>query len=106
VRDRSIRPRAISGYVHTDRQHDYASLRPHGNFASDGKVLIAGGLSICFLQAQPCIGPNSSELYDPSTGAFTATGAMNTIQPIGGFLLPNGKVLFAEGYYSTGGLRA
>ena len=30
------------------------------------------------------------------TSAFTATGAMHTIRPIGGNLLPNGKVLFAE----------
>jgi WD40 repeat protein len=64
----------------------------------NGKVLIAGGYTICFLEAQPCVGPNSAELYDPITGAFTATGAMHTIRPIGGNLLPNGKVLFAESF--------
>ena len=87
-----------TGSMITPRFGHMATLLPNG------KVLIAGGFTICFLQAQPCIGPNSAELYDPSTGTFTATGAMNTIQPIGGILLPNGEVLFAEGYYSTGGL--
>jgi hypothetical protein len=87
-----------TGSMITPRFGHMATLLP------DGKVLIAGGLSICFLQAQPCIGPSSAELYDPSTGAFTAAGAMNTIRPIGGVLLANGKVLFAEGYYLTGGL--
>jgi hypothetical protein len=84
-----------TGSMITPRFGHMATLLPNG------KVLIAGGFTICFLQAQPCIGPNSAEPYDPSTGTFTATGAMNTIQPIGGVLLPNGKVLFAEGYYST-----
>ncbi len=87
-----------TGSMITPRFGHMATLLP------DGRVLIAGGLTICLVQAQPCIGPNSAELYDPSTGAFTATGTMNTLRPIGGVLLPNGKVLFAEGYYSTGAL--
>ena len=86
-----------TGNMITPRFGHMATLLPNG------KVLIAGGFAICFLQAQPCIGPNSAEVYDPNTGAFTATGAMNTIRPIGGVLLPNGKVLFAEGYYAQPG---
>src|ERR1700682_1255323 len=67
----------------------------------NGKVLIAGGYTICLLESQPCIGPNSAELYDPVTGTFNSAGAMSTIRPIGGFLLPNGKVLFAESLPSS-----
>ena len=85
-----------TGSMITPRFGHMATLLPNG------KVLIAGGVTICFLQSQPCIGPNSAELYDPSTRAFTATGAMNIIRPIGGVLLPNGKVLFAESYNVIG----
>ena len=81
-----------TGSMITPRFSHTATLLP------DGKVLIAGGYTICFLEAQPCIGPNSAELYDPITGAFIATGAMHTIRPIGGILLPTGKILFAESF--------
>jgi hypothetical protein len=49
-----------TGSMITPRFGHMATLLPNG------KVLIAGGITICFLQAQPCIGPNSAELYDPS----------------------------------------
>ena len=71
-----------TGSMITPRFGHMATLLPNG------KVLIAGGITICFLQAQPCTGPNSAELYDPSTGTFTATGAMNTLLPIGGAAAP------------------
>jgi len=87
-----------TGSMITPRFGHMATLLPNG------KVLIAGGLTVCFLLAQPCIGPNGAELYDPTTGAFTATRTMNTTRPIGGVLLANGKVLFAEGYNLNGGL--
>ncbi len=66
----------------------------------NGDVLIAGGFTLCSLDAEPCIGTNTAELYDPRIGAFNVTGAMHIVRPVGGVLLPNGKVLFAESYFT------
>jgi hypothetical protein len=53
---------------------------------SNGKVLIAGG------------GVASTELYDPSTGTFTATGNMTEVRSQHtANLLPSGMVLIAGG---------
>ena len=57
----------------------------------NGKVLVAGG------------GPTTGELYDPSSGTFSLTGAMVT--PRSGHtatLLLNGEVLIAGGFDSSG----
>jgi hypothetical protein len=87
---------APTGNMLTPRWGHTATLLP------DGKVLIAGGDSSCSLIARPqCIPAAGAELYDPETATFVNAGAMNTIHPVGGILLPNDKVLFAEGY-STG----
>lgn len=68
----------------------------------DGTVLVAGG----------CCGttdPNgsselaSAELFDPRTGAWTATGAASGVRTEHtATLLPNGKVLIAGGYIGGG----
>jgi hypothetical protein len=84
---------AATGNMITPRFGHIATLLPNGN------VLIAGGYTVCSIGA-PCVGTNSAELYNPITGAFTATDSMTTIYPRGGVLLPDGRVLFAEGNFN------
>jgi hypothetical protein len=65
---------------------------------ADGRVLIAGGDSICCRGLTTEVTEASAELCDPSTRTFTATGSMTT--PRWGHtatLLPNGKVLIVGG---------
>jgi hypothetical protein len=69
----------------------------------NNQVLIAGGFGHgCPGLDEPAV--NSTELYDPTTGLFTSTGAMVTVR--GGHtatLLPNGKVLITGGGDDGGG---
>ena len=60
----------------TDAGHMAASRTAHtATVLRDGRVLIAGGYSYSGRQHRPA---SSAELYDPSTGAFTATGDLTT----------------------------
>jgi hypothetical protein len=74
-----------------------------------GKVLIVGGSDNRDWHGEYA----SAEIYDPASGKFTATGAMNTARfklPAAVALLPNGRVLvagggpFAELYDETTGI--
>jgi N-acetylneuraminic acid mutarotase len=81
---------SVTGNMVTPRSGFSATLLP------DGKVLVAGGLNNSNGPGTTCTA--SAELYDPTTGSWTATGTMAT--PRSGFsatLLPNGRVLVAGG---------
>lgn len=94
-----------------------AGFRPTGGMSAgrsaatatllnDGKVLIAGG-SNCFFSYYyyySCGGDlDTAELYDPTTGTFSATGKMTTARTLHtATLLKSGKVLLAGGASTTG----
>jgi hypothetical protein len=61
---------------------------------SDGKVLIAGGDFMTSATANE----TTAEVFDPTTGKFTATGSMSVGRACAaGALLPDGRVLVAGG---------
>jgi hypothetical protein len=64
---------------------------------NNGKVLIVGGSKPIPQQAWTPY--QSAELYDPSTGIFTATGDMTEPGAETATLLPNGKVLITRSTY-------
>ena len=75
-----------TGSMTTDGRYEHtATLLPNG------KVLIAGGYNGSFIA--------SAQLYDPSTGTFSATGSMTTARyGHKATLLPGGKVLVTGGW--------
>jgi hypothetical protein len=78
-----------TGNMTTARAGHVAILLPNG------KVLIAGGLTVGYPVAQPLA---DAELYDPSTHTFTVTGGMAIPRSSpGAVLLSNGKVLMVGG---------
>jgi large repetitive protein len=78
-----------TGGMTTPRMAHTATLLP------DGRVLIAGGT---ISAGQGVLPSNSTEIYDPSTGTFAATGNLiSTHVCQGATLLGNGKVLIAGG---------
>ena len=87
----------LTGAMKTVRSSHCAALLPNG------KVLVAGGIN--FLLANG-LGShiNAAELYDPSTGKWTATGAMKLVRfNHTATVLANGKVLIAGGAGTAAG---
>ncbi len=71
---------------------------PAATLLPDGRVLVSGGTDE---QAQSLA---SAELYDPSSGAWTATGEMVQDRVVHtATLLPGGMVLVAGGYFGNPG---
>ncbi|MGD0735468.1 MAG: Ig-like domain repeat protein [Terracidiphilus sp.] len=87
-----------TGSLNTARTGAVAVLLPNG------KVLVAGGSS----DGTATGALNSAELFDPSTGVFTATSQSMTVARLGAsaVLLSNGKVLLVGGENSGGVLNS
>ncbi|MET0502941.1 MAG: kelch repeat-containing protein [Candidatus Binatia bacterium] len=78
-----------TGTLNTNRTDHTATLLPNGN------VLVAGGYNVSGNRFSPL---TNSELYDPVTGTWSATGALSVARSNHtATLLPNGKVLVAGG---------
>jgi N-acetylneuraminic acid mutarotase len=81
-----ITTRSFTNYART---YHTATLLPNG------KVLVAGGLTL----SVSLLYLNTAELYDPATDSWTPTGSLHEVR--GGHtatLLTNGKILVAGGF--------
>jgi hypothetical protein len=97
IYDPATRTFARTGDLTTARNGPTATL------LDDGRVLIVGG--DLFRSIDPPIAPpqTTAELFNPSTGTFTRTADMVTVQLYGtATLLNSGKVLIAGGIMSEG----
>jgi hypothetical protein len=87
----------VTGSMNTTRADYSATL------LSDGRVLVIGGFIEANAPGFPTTYYASTEIYDPSTGQFTANGNLNTARRgHGANQLANGQVLVEGGYSSTG----
>jgi len=76
-----------------------ARVRHTATLLADGTVLVAGGIPS---QAPGTFILNTAEIYNPTTGLWTATGSMATArQAQSATLLPSGKTLVAGGTSGT-----
>ena len=81
-----------TGFMTEERAGQTATLLP------DGKVLVAGGEAARDIDGDWTT-PSSSELYDPATGTWSASGDMTVARPRGhtATLLADGRVLVVGG---------
>ena len=81
-----------TGSMAIGRLYHTATLLPNG------KVLVAGGSTPTAPECPSGCIASSAELYDPSTGVWTATGAMSSPHMLNtATLLPSGEVLVVGG---------
>ena len=67
----------------------------------DGEVLVSGGVNSIYNTNNPTV--TGSEIYNPSTGTWKATGSLHTSRAEAAtLLLDDGEVLTAGGYNNTG----
>jgi hypothetical protein len=89
---------SATGNLLTNRYHHTATL------LQNGKVLVTGGQGLSGVN-QLVVYYRSSEIYDPATGVWTATGSLNSARTDHtATLLNNGKVLVIGGRGSANDL--